>query len=588
MQKKAENDFVNEWMENLRNGLKYRKKFSSIDKWDQYRKAYRGDWQDGGTLVPVNRLFSYGRSLIPQVYFQAPRVTGTATHPDLVFHAQVVEEIDNWIIREALLKGTIKKAILDTYLTGTGVVKLGYDSEFGYIPGQAVDEDASTVTQVGKTDERSIEYKTHVKPGLPWGLPVLIEDVITPMGYTDQNSLPWIAHRILRPLEDVQQDQKYRNTKKLQGTRLATLVDETKKQHLMLDEGQIEYAELYEVRDASRKMIYVFCENEILLSDEDALQIEGLPYEFLIFNQDPEHFHGIPDIKILEPQQIELNEIRTQASRHRKIALLKFLYLKGALNKSALDALLSGEVGPGVEVDGESLHNAITTLQPHVPYDLAQERQITMEDMRESMGFSSNELGEFSGYHGKTATETMQVAQSHDNRTGERKDAVADLLVNIVRKWNQYIFSFWSGERVAKIAGPEGTQQWVKYTGDQIKGEYTLSIDPDSGFPVTKQLRAQMADGLMKVYGGDPLVDQTELRRIHLSNFEWVFPGVTRMLGEIDPITGKVLAQERQPSPMMGGGKGQSAQGNRGGGRGPMQAIDFEKAASQFKDKGGG
>lgn len=569
-------ELATHWQEQIKHGKTYRKKFSSYKQWKDYRKMYRGDWAEG--VLPVNRIFSFGRSLLPQVYFRAPYVTVTALRPEFVPHARVLEQVDNWLIQECLLKQTLKSSCLESYICGTGPIKLGFDSEFGYIPPQAVDIDGGTATQFARQEERLIEYNVNVKPGMPWALPFYAEDLIVPYGYKYLSSLPWIGHRIIRPLRDVRQDQKYSNTKELKGTRMSELED-TKNWRSFYEGQNVEYCELYEIRDASERRIITLCENQIIMNEYDELQTEGLPYDMVIFNEDPEHFFGISDVKILEPQQLELNDIRSQQSEHRKISLLKFLAQKGVFKKEEVDAFLSGD-GPGVfvEVDAEQLANAIMQLQPHVPPELGPLAQQAMQDMRESAGFSENQLGAFSPYHGKTATETMEVASSNDNRVNERKDIVADVITRIIRKWNQFIFKFWTQERVIRVAGPDGAQGWVSYTGDMLRGEYAVRIDPESGFPVSKAMRAQLADGLLKTYGGDMLINQPSLRMQHLQQFEWIFPGITSSLIPVDPRTGQVLAQQRQPNPM--GGSTVGSGGQRGGGReaGSTQNVTpFEK-----------
>ena len=581
-------EFVAEWVGRVKAAVKFRKRFVKYKNrtWDDVckdaRKYYRGDWKSD--IVPVNRIFSFGRALIPAVYFRSPRVSVTATRPELTFHAKVVEEVDNYLIHETNLKKTLKTAALHAYLCGVGPIKLGYDSEFGYMPEQIVGEDGATATQVGQKESRAIEYHSNVRPGLPWALPDLPENIIVPFGYKDPESLPWIVHRIFRPLEDVKQDQKYRNTKDLQGTRILELT-EAHKRSPFIDSESVKYAELLEIRDVSTGTIHVICEDKLLLSAPDALQISALPWEFVIFNEDPEFFGGIPDVVMIEPQQIELNEIRTQASRHRKIALLKFLYLKGAIKEDELSKFFSGEVGPGIEVEAEVLQNAITTLQPHVPHDLAMEALQVKNDMRESIGFSENQAGAFSPYHNKTATETMEVAGAFQERISERKDIMADVLTGIVRKWNKFIFSFWTGERVAQIAGPDGAPMWVKYTGEQLRGEYSLKIDPDTGFPASKALRQQAADLLLKTYGGDQLIDQVRLRQLHLQQFEWLYPGITSLVAQPPQMAANIMSVARQPHPMGGGGN--VAVGNRGGGRQgstPENPIEFEQAKKRFEE----
>ena len=574
---KSIDEAVNHWTDEIKAGEKYRDKYSSSKRYDDYRKMYRGDWKD--TIVPVNRVFSFGRGLIPQIYFRAPRVTCTATRPDLVAHAMVVEAIDNWLIKELRLKQTIKSAILHAYYGGTAPVKLGYDSEFGFNPLQAVDQDTSTVTQVGREGEskgKQIEYNINVRPGMPWALPVLPEDIIIPWGYSTADSLPWIAHRFLRPLIDVKADQKYSNTSELKGSRRAKYMEN--RPSYKQDEA-IKFCELYEIRDIRTREVLVICEDAMLLKAEDVLQIEGVNYEFLTFNEDPEYFWGIPDVRILEPQQLELNETRTQASRHRRISLLKFLYLKGAIAKESLDLFLSGNVGPAIEIDGESLAAAIITLTPSMPPDLQTEAVSILDDMQLSMGFNENATGNFKGGTPPSAAETVTASQPQEMRIEERRDIVHDLLTGIIRKWNQYIFSFWTGERVIKIVGPQGSDLWVKYTGEELAGEYSLLIDPESGIPITRGLRGRAAIDLMKMYGGDPLIDQQALRRTHLMNYEWVFPGIGSLLIPTDPNMATLLSHNRQPQPMVEGASGPAVKGQQrpGGQRGGGAQVGSAK-----------
>lgn len=587
---KAENDEVTHWMDEVKAGEKYRDTYSRAKSFPDYRKYYRGDW--ASDIVPTNRIFSFGRGLIPQVYFRNPRVTCTATRPDLVAHAMVLEAVDNWLIKELKVKQTIKKAILHAYLSGTAPVKLGYDSEFGYSPLQVADIDSATVTQVGRKGDskgKNIEYNVNIRPGMPWALPCMPEDVIIPWGYSDADAIPWIAHRILRPLEDVQGDQKYSNTSDLKGQRRARYAE--KRPPLRKDDS-IKFCELFEIRDVRTGEVLVICEDKFLLKDKDALQIEGVNYEFLTFNEDPEFFWGIPDVSILEPQQLEYNDIRTQASAHRRIALLKFLILKGALTPEQLDHFLSGKVGPAVEVDGEALASAIQILSPHIPPDLRGEALAVLQDMQLSIGFNENAAGSFKPGTPPSAGEVVASGNVGEARIEERRDIVHDLLVNIIRKWNQYIFSFWTGERVIKIVGPQGADLWIQFTGDELKGEYATHLDPESGLPISRGLRQAVGEKLLKQYGGDPMIDQIGLRRMDLQNYEWVNPGVSSLLVPTDPNMATLLAQQRQPSPdgMSTSGpavKGQQRPGGQRGGGAQVGTPQNPQPFEEFKKRMG-
>jgi len=577
------------WMEEIKAGLDYRKKYSTRSLWDSYRQYYRGQWAEG--ITPVNKIFSYGRMLIPKVYFRAPRVTVTASKPDMVWHAKVVEALDNLLIKEVCLKYTLKMSSLDSYLCGVGPIKLGYDSEFGYLPEQAIDAGGETVTQFStKEDNERIEYSSSVKPGTPWAVRVRPEDVIVPWGSSDMHSLPWIGHYILRPLDDIKSDQKYKNTKDLQGTRSPSIENEVRAKESYRPRSEqnkgIVYGELWEVRDVKTRQIMTFCENQLILSANDVLQTdEGMPWEFIAFNQDPEFFWAIPDAHIIAPQQLELNLSATQEARHRSIALLKFLYLEGKVTKEELEKFLSGEVGVavGIKSDSDNIGAVVVPLQPHIPPDFGASQARQIQAMREELGFSQNQEGAFSPYHGKTASESMIVAEAFEQRVDERRDIVADVLVNIVRKWNKMLFNFWSSEKVIQIVSPEGEPFWITYTGDQLKGDYTLSVDADSGVPLSRALRYQMGKELMQMFGGDQLIDQMQLRKIVLDNYDVVDPRVPQLLQPGFAGMPQIESALRQPGPGASGpGKG-SAGGRQGST--PEKPMEFEQMKKQFEQR---
>ena len=555
-------DFVQDWLGQIDLGLKYKDKFTGVKDYRRYREWFRGNWDESITR-PVNRTFSTIKSMIPRIYFRSPTIVVTPLRPEFKWHAKVLEAVDNWLIRETNIKMTLKRAAIESCITGVGAIKLGYDSEYGYIPDQAIDADMATATQISTKEEAKIEYRDYIKPGLPWAMPVLGEDVITPFGYRDPDTFPWVAHMILRPLKDVQEDQKYRNTKDLKGGFVPSTSEMLKRAHYSLMEWKDQpFCLLYEIRDKKSGKIFTICEETLLMEYEDALQIEGLPWEFVMFNEDPEYFGGISDIKMIAAQQNEMNEISTQASALRKFSMIKFLYQQGAMKPESLDKLLSSDiadVGMGIEVLAESLQAAILPLQPHgLTADLQRDHAGSESIARETLGMGANQLGEMSPYHGKSAAEAMITNEGAGQRVDERRDHITDILTNIVRKFNQYIIKYWTTERVTEIVGPNQNKYWVKYTGDQLAGEYNVRIDAESGLPVTRGLRHEQAMKIFELLKGDPLIDQVELRRMLLQPFEWIDPSYEMMVQESPPGVPGTGVPGMQPTDLMAmmGGKG--------------------------------
>lgn len=565
-------NLVKYWNEELEAGREYKKRFARPDTWTDYKNYYRGDWKTS-TTIPVNRVFSFGRSMIPRTYFRSPCVTVTPTKPQFEWHAKLVETLDNYLIRELLLKKTLKRSILDAFHSGTGPIKLGFDSEFGYLPGQAALPGGETASQTSTKQENTlIEYRSNIKPGMPWAVAIPPTDIITPWGYREAEELPWITHEYLRPLRDVQVDSKYYKASReaVRGGFTYRADDPRRAMSSIFDRSKTPLCLIREIRDRKYKRVIITCEDQLLLEEEDVLQVEGLPFEFVIFNEDPDHFWGIPDVRTIEPQQLELNEIRTQAHKHRRLTMLKFLYLKGAITDEQIKKLTSEEV-EGIEVvDTESLAAVVLPLQNHIPPDLWREAQEVLGDFRETVGFSRNQLGEYkSAGTPPTAHEVVAVQQANEIRNDERRDIVADVLVNIIRKWNQYIFKFWDEEKVMQVAGPDGVKHWIKFSGKELEGEYNLLVDPDSGLPVTRQIKQAQAEKLFGMFRMDPLVDQIELRRNVLQQYEIV-----------DPTTPLLLSTPEAQALMA---HYMAAQGGKGGGTppGPGAGQKVEGSPSQ-------
>jgi hypothetical protein len=304
--------------------------------------------------------------------------------------------------------------------------------------------------------------------------------------------------------------------------------------------------------------MYVFSENLTLLNIDDVLQVESLPYEFIIFNRDPEYFWGIPDSRIIEPRQKELNEVKTQISRHRQIQLLKFLARKGTIDQTEIDKFLSGEVGPFVFLNEnvDAIQAAIMEFKPTMPVELYQEAQTILQDMREELGFDTNQGAQFTQGTPPTATEANIVNQAFSMRIDERRDIVADVLVNIITKWNRYIFKLWDKERVVKIVTPEGEPAWISYTGQELAGDYFLHIDPDTGVPLTQMMKYQMGKEMFATFNGDQLMDQLKLRQLMLNHYSQVDPMADQLIQVPQPVqegdsTVDEMAAMRQPMPMM-------------------------------------
>jgi len=581
---------LKQWQEKIKDGQRFQIKFADSNSWGKYKDYYRHRSFKKG-IIPVNLMFSVLRSMVPQVYFRNPRVTVTARKPGLEaeLNARIVQKIDNWLLTELAAKKQFKAMVQDCFFCGMGSGFSGYDSAFGFDPSKADPTGRFTLTQFDKAGN-AIEFNSNVNPGMPWFLRARPEDVVYPWGATDRDSLEWVALRVFRQLEDVKSDPKYSNTAELQGSftpRRSTpeggvVVDINEFNKPATDAQWVELWQVHNLRDGKVKVLTM--ENpSFLRNDKDDMQIDGLPVDTICFNQDPDYIYGVPDARIIEPQLLELNDIRTQAMKHRRIDILKTLVKKNVMSPEDIQKLTDEDVQAFVEIDcgdATNLRDVVVPLNPGasgILQDLIAQGEIVRGDVRETVGFSRTATGEFQGKTHVSATETDKVFQSMNLRMDERRDQVADLVERVVRRWNQIIFTRWTAERVASVIGPDGAKYWLKFTGPQIKDEYDTTVAAEEG-PVmdaeTKkqmgiqaaQTWAQLNQGAIKM--GTPV--PAEIQRLIFSQFDGTGLDIDRLLAQTQAVGHAALAMQAQQmggSPQTAATPGQVAQQQGGGGQ---------------------
>ncbi|KKL21930.1 hypothetical protein LCGC14_2440530, partial [marine sediment metagenome] len=190
------------------------------------------------------------------------------------------------------------------------------------------------ISQLGKKKGERVEYNTNVKPGMPWGVRIMPDFFIVPFGVRTLEDCPWVDHVIIKSLADVKNDPKYKNTRELEGTHTEMVTKDNNAEFYKEMGKDNDLVEIHEIRDFKRKEIKSLVpgyDEWIRPPQEDIMQVEGLPYVDFTFNEDTEYYWGASDVQIIEPQQLEVNEARTQAMLHRRIALVKFLIEENGL-----------------------------------------------------------------------------------------------------------------------------------------------------------------------------------------------------------------------------------------------------------------
>src|SRR3972149_9799780 len=138
---------VIQWMGEIDNGLRYRRQYGLEDSWRDLEAMFYNVFTDTKTPHP-NIIFSTGDSLISQLTVPNPYIIVKALRMDCVQGAAVLERLDNMLLELLGIAEEVEMAALHAFLWGRGVLKIGYDSEFGFDPSLNVAEGMqATLTQ---------------------------------------------------------------------------------------------------------------------------------------------------------------------------------------------------------------------------------------------------------------------------------------------------------------------------------------------------------------------------------------------------------------------------------------------------------
>lgn len=582
-------DNVTTWTEQLNDAMKYRRQFGLEDKWSELEAMLYGvhkTMMNAGPNIFLSTLDALASSLnVPYPY-----ITVKARRQDAIQKSRMVERIDNMLVEKLCMQTTIERVIVSAFLWGTGIIKIGYDSEFGWDDtldiGMANPHGPSplglTMSQFDKKGHR-IEFGG-VTAGMPWALPVLPHDFLVPWGTFSIKDAPWCAHRVVRHIDAIRGDTKYDRSvaNKLQPN--MSMEDFVKSYQSIIrpyqlgqhvdqlggGEGDMEYVELWEIRDRATGRIRTMAtgyEDGWLRNDPDSLQINGeLPFVETSFVPKVRSFWVTPDAFFLKYHQADLSDIAVQTTWHRRLSVLKFFYDQGALDEQQLNNFLNGQIGAAIGIKpGMDITKVVSAFNAPTPnLQLYQDAQAVRTNAREQVGFSQNQIGEYESSGRRTAYEASQVAQAAGLRLDRRQNCIRYLYTDVFRIINEIMFRFWKMPRVVEVVGQDGTPVWQSVTGEDLDGDYDYDIGFSTGGTQTLAERRQSAMQLYAQLSQDSRMDPMKLAQFLANAMNDPEFSATFATGVLDG-TAKLGPMQQQ-----GGAGGQPGQG--GGQAVPMGA----------------
>jgi len=479
--------YVEEWLTDIDNALAYREIFANEASWYRTEQNYLND-PSGHTAIGPNLVYEMVDSLTSTLTVPDPEFVVTPERRAGLQKAPIIEALDNYLIRKLRMKKYIDVALLRGFLYGNIILKIGYDSEFGWDPYYDIGPSSQllgmTWTQFDKKGRR-IE-SPDVQPGWPWVRPVLSHDFVVPYGTIFLEDAPWAAHRIIRHVDYFKRDPKYKNTTGLTGKYsmedfMGTYLSVgAKKQHRKLrgiaeTNKKAEYVEAWEIVDRIRGRRIVIARDwpKPLRDTPDAVQMAcGMPYVTGTLSLHPRSFWCVAPAYYLGQLQATQFDISLQAEKQRRISILKFLYRKNMISKDNLTKLLSGDVGAAEAVEGIfPLNEVIAPVNTGQTWDHVAHAENNRRDARSVSGLSRNQMGEYDKSTRRTASEAKLVAMGSGRRTGKRSQVVAGLYTDIIEKINKIVFKFWRIPR--EVMAKEG---FATVTGDMLEGDYQYDV----------------------------------------------------------------------------------------------------------------
>lgn len=531
-----------DWICQIDEGLEYRRRFGLEDMWGTLEAIYYNVHESMMNDGP-NILLSQGDALMSTLTVPSAAVRVKPIKPEEVQTAPIVETIDNTLIRELALPEEVETATLHAYLFGVGIIKSGYDSEWGYSPEHDMGGKLQlglTLTQLNRAGSRRIEYDSAISPGSPWCKAVDSRDIVVPWGTKELDRAPWIAHRVCRNIDDLRADRKYENTRDLPPQiSFQDFMDSYRTTQRMrvgkLNTKEPNHVEMWEIHDRATGRILVVTRDwpKYLRNDTNALQIENkLPFDSVSFTPRTRSFWTTPDAYYLYYIQSELSDTALQRTKQRRISTLKFLYDENVIEEEEFQKILSPDVGVAAKINSAAdINKAILKIDNQPSQQLAIEEDLLRANAREQIGFSRNQLGEFTGGR-KTAREVDAVDNSSKLRMSRRGIRIKRLYENVIRTVNNIIFTYWTMPKYVSILGQDQTQQWLSVNGPALRGRYDYAIE----FTDEAELERRKVEALQlySTLSQDPSLDPGELRmflinRVNDPTFTRLFSATPRL-----------------------------------------------------------
>ncbi len=444
-------------------------------------------------VPPINEIFAYVQSDLATTYNRDPYIS-VNPKAGTVKGAKLWEVKLNYYWRHLKTKEEVEPEIIDKDCVGYGFHKVGYEVE-----------------SEGANEEMRI-----VKEGL-YSARVDWKDIVWNFGakYPPKDCL-WMAQRIVKPLDYVKK--KYPAAAKLDGTQSPDVGKDTYDKATFKDD--IKVAVLWEVWDGMSRQVYLLAEglNEQFLAPPRPWPDYISEFPFLMYwdYYAPGKPRPMSAIAPWEPQVLEKMILLASAVNHSKRWNRQVLIRKGAMSDGDLDKFERGDDGAILDYTGTgNLNENLKVFDwGTLPVDfyLLMDRLSGIE--RDVNGQPEFQRGGVTKTSTRTEGELQMIQAGAKGRSDRRVDRFETHLENIARHMMMHLKANVDFEETIRITGetPEEVIQalgdhfdpitrTVKYSAQDIEGDYEVEIKAGSTLPLNRETKVQILQSILQTVG---------------------------------------------------------------------------------------
>lgn len=481
------------------------------NRWEIYIREFQGDYSDtlntADDILPLNLIYSYVKTEIPDLYLQDPYLEFTPKKRTTIGSAKIKEMAINDLWHLKKFKREIKKAIQDGKLVSHAWLKVGYNANLGNA------EEGFETTDLNIEDDYFL-YRVNWRN-------IIFNDESVDAPY----DCSWIGQKYYIPLKAAKEMKDWASTKaNLMGIRLSVseIKENKRSSNSGVVEGDVEFAELYEIWDiVNKKVLIVSKQKDVGVLHEREWPYKlmaGFPFLFLnlsFLNDEP---YGISDVGMGEAIVLEKTKMRNAFLKHLKRSNRQLITKKDNFSQEAKDAYSAGDDSALLEVEDENRVKAV----PYAPFasDVWGFETRLDDDLAQAWGQRTTDRAGKATTQTRTKYELQQQGAGTSNRLMDERNVIEDLVEEAAEKLSCLMEQYATDPYYVQVTGyrPEEIAEMLAkrpsatspnaittpygftFTNEDIKGPVDVKIKQSSAIPLDKQGKIELLKEMANIY----------------------------------------------------------------------------------------